>query len=153
MESIKNTNRYFGKQLSGIIFVVFGLSFLSQPSLALPPEIRTDILLITAQKYSEKKNYKKALENLEKIFALEVDPPESAYYHYGKALGNAGRHNDGIEQIKEYLSKFGKHGKYYDPALQVLAEITDRVRAVDAGTAVGLDYDTAMGELERRFAS
>nr|VFK57705.1 MAG: Putative addiction module component [Candidatus Kentron sp. TUN] len=32
-------------------------------------------------------------------------------------------------------------------------EITDRVRAVDAGTAVGLDYDTAMGELERRFAS
>ena len=32
-------------------------------------------------------------------------------------------------------------------------EITDRVRAVDAGTAIGLDYDTAMGEIEKRFAS
>nr|VFK42353.1 MAG: Putative addiction module component [Candidatus Kentron sp. TC]VFK56114.1 MAG: Putative addiction module component [Candidatus Kentron sp. TC] len=32
-------------------------------------------------------------------------------------------------------------------------EITDRVRAVDAGTAAGLDYNTAMEELERRFSS
>ncbi len=31
-------------------------------------------------------------------------------------------------------------------------EITDRVRAVDEGTATGIDYDTAMRKIEQRFA-
>jgi hypothetical protein len=31
-------------------------------------------------------------------------------------------------------------------------EISDRVRAVDEGTAIGIDYDTAMKKLEKRFA-
>ena len=31
-------------------------------------------------------------------------------------------------------------------------EITDRVRAVDEGTAKGIDYDAAMREIEQRFA-
>lgn len=31
-------------------------------------------------------------------------------------------------------------------------EITERVRAVDEGTAVGLDYDEAMQKIEKRFA-
>lgn len=31
-------------------------------------------------------------------------------------------------------------------------EISDRVRAVDDGTAIGLDYDEAMETLEKRFA-
>ena len=32
-------------------------------------------------------------------------------------------------------------------------EITDRILAVDDGTAIGLDYDAAMRELEKRFSS
>jgi hypothetical protein len=32
-------------------------------------------------------------------------------------------------------------------------EITDRVHAVDEGTAIGIDYDEAMQTLEKRFAS
>ena len=31
-------------------------------------------------------------------------------------------------------------------------EITDRVRAVDEGTATGIDYDVAMRKIEQRFA-
>ena len=31
-------------------------------------------------------------------------------------------------------------------------EIIDRVRAVDEGTAKGIDYDAAMREIEQRFA-
>ena len=30
-------------------------------------------------------------------------------------------------------------------------EITDRVRAVDEGTAIGIDYDEAMKKIEKRF--
>jgi hypothetical protein len=30
-------------------------------------------------------------------------------------------------------------------------EITDRIRAVDEGTAVGIDYDRAMQKIEKRF--
>ncbi len=30
-------------------------------------------------------------------------------------------------------------------------EITDRVRAIDEGTAVGIDYDKAMRKIEKRF--
>ena len=30
-------------------------------------------------------------------------------------------------------------------------EISDRVRAVDEGTAIGIDYDKAMQEIEKRF--
>ena len=30
-------------------------------------------------------------------------------------------------------------------------EITDRVRAVDEGTAIGIDYDKAMQKIEKRF--
>ncbi len=32
-------------------------------------------------------------------------------------------------------------------------EITDRVRAVDEGNAIGIDYDQAMKKIEERFAS
>jgi len=32
-------------------------------------------------------------------------------------------------------------------------EITDRVRAVDEGTAIGMDYDKAMQKIEKRFTS
>ncbi|VFM95581.1 MAG: Putative addiction module component [Candidatus Kentron sp. G] len=32
-------------------------------------------------------------------------------------------------------------------------EITDRVRAVDSKTAMGLGYDAAMEEIEKRFTS
>lgn len=32
-------------------------------------------------------------------------------------------------------------------------EITDRIRAVDDGTAIGLDYDHAMQTIEEHFAS
>ncbi len=32
-------------------------------------------------------------------------------------------------------------------------EITDRVHAVDAGTAIGVNYGKAMRDIEKRFAS
>ena len=32
-------------------------------------------------------------------------------------------------------------------------EITDRVRAVDEGTAIGIDYNQAMQKIEKRFTS
>jgi len=32
-------------------------------------------------------------------------------------------------------------------------EITDRVHAVDEGTAIGFDYDKAMQKIEKRFTS
>jgi hypothetical protein len=32
-------------------------------------------------------------------------------------------------------------------------EITDRIRAVDEGAAIGLDYDLAMQTIEKRFGS
>jgi len=32
-------------------------------------------------------------------------------------------------------------------------EITDRVRAVDEGTAIGMDYDKAMQKIEKCFTS
>ena len=32
-------------------------------------------------------------------------------------------------------------------------EITDRIRAVDNGTAIGMDYDQAMQTIEKRFTS
>ena len=32
-------------------------------------------------------------------------------------------------------------------------EITDRVRAVDDGTAIGIDYNEAMQKIEKRFFS
>ena len=32
-------------------------------------------------------------------------------------------------------------------------EITDRVRAVDEGTAIGIDYDQAMQKIEKHFTS
>ena len=31
-------------------------------------------------------------------------------------------------------------------------EITNRVRAVDDGTAIGIDYDKAIRKIEKRFA-
>ena len=32
-------------------------------------------------------------------------------------------------------------------------EITDRIRAVDNGTAIGMDYDQAIQTIEKRFTS
>ena len=48
-----------------------------------------------------------------------------------------------------FLDNRSSDSDYTDSAWE--KEITDRVRAVDEGTAVGIDYDRAMQKIGKRF--
>ena len=50
-----------------------------------------------------------------------------------------------------FLDNRSLDSDYIDSAWE--KEITDRVRAVDEGTAIGIDYDKAMQKIEKHFTS
>jgi hypothetical protein len=49
--------------------------------------------------------------------------PESFFYHYTKALQQAGDKEKSMKYAKKYLSKYGKDGKYYLQVVDIIARL------------------------------
>ena len=113
-----------------------------RPRIQLPPDILADKYLLQARTRSEEKDYKGALEAMDRIVALQKEHgltlPEAFPFHYAQTALAAGSPQAAIESVNGYLTATGREGKHYREALELLvkAERGPTEPAVDrAGTA------------------
>ena len=113
----------------------------------LPPEIMVDKYLLQAQMLSEEKDYKGALEAMDRVVVLQKEHgltlPEEFPFHYAQAALAAGAVQAAIDSVNQYLSAAGREGKHYRQALELLVEAEQSLSesAVDQAGAGAPELD------------
>ena len=103
----------------------------------LPPDVMVDKYLLQARMLSEEKDYKGALEAMDRIVALQKEHgltlPEAFPFHYAQTALAADAVQATIDSANRYLSLAGREGKYYREALELLVKAERRLQepAVD----------------------
>lgn len=100
----------------------------------LPPDILADQYLLAATEAMEQGEIRKALRAFEKIEALEVEPPPTFAYSYGKFLVE---HGSGAEDWrkgqslrKQFVISAGRDSEYYTPTLKLLSVVDAKLEEV-----------------------
>ena len=78
---------------------------------ALPEALETEALYSTAQLYFVKENYKKAIEYINRWFALVDSPKPQAYIMLGQAYYQTGEMNKALKPIQNAISMEENKGK------------------------------------------
>ena len=121
----------------------------------LPPVILADQYLLEATEAMEQGALQKAERAFKKIEALEVEPPPTFAYFYGKLLAEHGVGpavwRKGQAFLKQFVISAGRESEYYIPALKLLSmvaaklEAAQRAQADDAAYAAAAAQDTPEG--------
>ena len=121
----------------------------------LPPVILADQYLLEATEAMEQGELQKAERAFKKIEALEVEPPPTFAYFYGKLLAEHGVGPEvwrkGQSLLKQFVIGIGRESEYYTPTLKLLSmvaaklEAARRVQADDAAYAAAAAQDTPEG--------
>ena len=92
----------------------------------LPPEIMADRYLVQADRLMKEKDFKAALEAMEKIVALQKEHdlklPGEFHFKYAQIALSAGLLEAVIEAVNRYLVAEGRSGASYRQALELLDE-------------------------------
>jgi len=107
--------------------LLFGILVFNSFLFGLSNEILADKYLISAQKSVKEKNYKRAVENFEKIFALGVSVPNDIYYFYAKSLKNSGDIIKSYDVFDQYIEKIGRGSKHYKEALGFMIDMEEDI--------------------------
>ena len=111
------------------------LGYITGFSAQLPPEMLVDKYLLQATMLSEEKNYKGALEAMDRIVTLQKEHnltlPEDFPFHYAQTALAAGSVQAAMESATQYLSVAGKEGKHYREALELLVKAEREVQEPD----------------------
>ena len=92
-------------------------------------EMLADKYLIAAKKFVKAKEYKKAVDNFEKIFDLGIAVPNDMYYFYAKSLKNSGDIIKAYDVFNLYIEKTGRGSSHYQEALGFMIDMEDDVIA------------------------
>ena len=92
----------------------------------LPPAMEVDRLLLLAERQSENREYKAALETLDRVLALQsehsVDVPASVWFRHAQAALRAGFPERVRASVVRYLEAAGRDGEHYKAALELINE-------------------------------
>jgi len=136
-----------------LLFVLF----LYGPAVAqdLPPDILADQYLLEATEAMEQGELQEAERAFKKIEALEIEPPPTFAYFYGKLLAEHGVGPEvwrkGQAFLKQFVLSVGREPEYYTPALKLLSmveaklEAARRAQADDTAYAAAAAQDTPEG--------
>lgn len=94
-----------------------------QPSIALPPEMEADRLLISAAQHTDIGDHSAAAKDFKKILNLKVKLPAEFYFHYGRHFYKTEKLKEASKNIEIYLKKAGRKGQFYGNSLQLLTAI------------------------------
>ena len=94
---------------------------------ALSNNILADKYLISAKKSIKNKEYSKAINHFEKIFALGVKVPSDIYYFYAKTLKNNNKLEKSLKNFNLYVEKAGRNSKHYQESLGYIVDIEDTI--------------------------
>ena len=121
----------------------------------LPPAILADQYLLEATEAMEQGELQEAERAFKKIEALEIEPPPTFAYFYGKLLAEHGVGPEvwrkGQALLKQFVLSVGRDSDYYTPALKLLSmveakfEAAQRAQADDAAYAEAAAQDTPEG--------
>ena len=108
------------------VWVTVCLGYITGFAAQLPPEMLVDKFLLQAQMLSEEKDYKGALEAMDRVVLLQKEhdltlPEEFSFYYAQRAL-SAGSVQAAIDSANRYLTVAGREGKYYREALELLVK-------------------------------
>ena len=96
----------------------------------LPPEIMADRYLVQAERLMKEKDYKAALEAMEKIVALQKEHdlklPGEFHFKYAQIALSAGLLEAALEAVNRYLVVEGRTGAFYRQALELLDQAEKR---------------------------
>ena len=110
--------------LIGSVLVAVLLGGFTEAVAQLPPEIMADRYLVQAERLMKEKDYKAALEAMEKIVALQKEHdlklPDEFHFKYAQIAMSAGLIEAAIDAVSRYLVAAGRTGKFYREALELL---------------------------------
>ena len=110
--------------LIGSVLVAVLLGSFTEAAAQLPPEIMADRYLVQAERLMNEKDYKAALEAMEKIVALQKEHdlklPGEFHFKYAQVALSAGLLEAAIDSVSKYLVVVGRAGKFYREALELL---------------------------------
>ena len=119
-----------------LLFLLF-LLFLCSPATTqdLPPAILADQYLLEATEAMENGELQKAERAFKKIEALEVEPPPTFAYFYGKLLAEHGVGTavwrKGQSLLKQFVLSAGRESEYYTPTLRLLSMVEAKLEAAE----------------------
>ena len=129
----------------------------------LPPAMLADQYLLEATEAMEQGELREAERAFRKIEALEVEPPPTFAYFYGKLLAEHGVGPEvwrkGQALLKQFVISAGRESEYYTPTLKLLSmveakfEAARHAQADDAAYTQAQQADTAAayGEYLRAY--
>ncbi len=138
------------------LFLLFVL-FLYGPVGAqdLPPDILADQYLLEATEAMEQGELQTANRAFKKVEALEIEPPPTFAYFYGKLLAEHGVGPEvwrkGQALLKQFVLSAGRASEYYTPTLKLLSRVEAKLEAArhaqadDAAYAQAAAQDTPEG--------
>ena len=116
--------------LIGSVLVAVLLGSFTEAAAQLPPEIMADRYLVQAERLMKEKDFKAALEAMEKIVALQKEHdlklPDGFHFKYAQIAMSAGLIEAAIEAVSRYLVAAGREGKFYREALELLDQAEKR---------------------------
>lgn len=92
------------------------------PYRGMDPAIALDVMMKKITSSMEAGAPEKALPEFARIEKLGRPLPESFYYYYAEACSKAGREAEAKERARHYLNTYGRGGKYYAKAVDLLAK-------------------------------
>ena len=119
--------------------------FLYGPVVAqdLPPDMLADQYLLEATEAMEHGELQKAERAFKKIEALEVEPPPTFAYFYGKLLAEHGLGPEvwrkGQALLKQFVIGAGRESEYYMPTLKLLSMVAAKLEAAERGAQAKLE--------------
>ena len=108
----------------GSVLIAVSLGSFTEAAAQLPPEIMADRYLVQAERLMKEKDFKAALEAMEKIVALQKEHdlklPDEFHFKYAQIAMSAGLLDAAIDAVSRYLVAAGRTGKFYREALELL---------------------------------
>ena len=118
----------------------------------LPPAMLADQYLLEAAEAMEQGEPQKAARAFKKIEALEIEPPPTFAYFYGKLLAEHGVGPEvwrkGQALLKQFVLSVGRDSEYYTPTLKLLSMVEAKLRAEAAHQSILVQVNAQMVRVE-----
>ena len=115
------------KMIMGVVVSVLLGGFKVAAAAQLPPEIVADRELVRAERLIAEEDHAGALEAMGRILALQSEHnltlPEEFHFKYAEVALAAGRVEDAVDSVNQYLVAVGREGPFYREALELLDEV------------------------------
>ena len=137
----------------GSVLIAVSLGIFTEATAQLPPEIMADRYLVQAERLMKEKDFKAALEAMEKIVALQKEHdlklPDGFHFKYAQIAMSAGLLDAAIDAVSRYLVAAGRTGKFYREALELLDQAEQKQAERDK---IQAGADEKVAEAERLIA-